>query len=83
MQLLDGLVFSNALSQVDMQSSKCPTLQIPTSMLQKSKSLLQTTALSELQWVQLRLEDQFALVLDTVKFVVFHVSLDGSSFLVD
>jgi hypothetical protein len=83
MQLLDGPVYSRARSLDDTQSSKCPTLLIRGLTSPKSKSLLQITVLSEPQWVQLRSVDQFALVLDTVKFVVFHVSLDGSSFLVD
>jgi hypothetical protein len=83
MQLPDGPVYFNALSQVDMQSSKCPIHQIPTSTLQKFKSLQRTTAPSEPQWVQLRSADQFALVLDTVKFVALLAFRAGSLFPVD
>jgi hypothetical protein len=82
MQLLDGPVSSNALSQVDMQSSKFPIHQIRSSILQKSKSLLQTTALHELQWVQPKSEAPFALALDMDKFAALFVYLVGSLFLV-
>jgi hypothetical protein len=81
MPLLDGPASSNALSQVDMQFSKCPIHLIPLLTLQKSKSLLQTTALHELQWVLLRLEALFAQVLDMDKFAALFVYQAGSLFL--
>jgi hypothetical protein len=82
MPLPDGPASSNALSQVDTQSSKCPIHLIPTLTLQKSKSLQQTTALNEPLWVQPKLEALYALALDMDKFAALFVYLAGSLFLV-
>ena len=51
-------------------------------MLQKSKSLQQTTALNEPLWVQPKLEALFALAQDMDKFAALFVYLVGSLFLV-
>jgi hypothetical protein len=51
-------------------------------MLQKSRSLLQTTVLSEVQLVQLKSVALFAQVLDMVRCAVLCAFLVGSLFLV-